>query len=162
MSGRIDWNIVTLGRLAGLGIIVAGIILAALDASALSDAFVGSHAKVRYFLHDATGFAWKGGLVFAAAEIADRFGWGGRRWIDWQGTRLLHLLGLAVIVVGIGATVWDMNVLPGGNLSTLTRIYLRSIIGALWSGGVLLLAAAIADRIGWPDSNNELAAEAPA
>jgi hypothetical protein len=79
MSGRIDWNIVTLGRVLGVVIIVLGIFLAALDATALRNSnfsSLGSHYRLRFFLHGVIDYLWRGGLVIVAAEIAARLGWG--------------------------------------------------------------------------------------
>jgi hypothetical protein len=83
---RIDWNVVTLLRIIGVAIIVVGVVLAALDASAIDNALTNGtlgfrsarlhHAPMRTFLREAIDYVWKGGLVLVAAEIADRLGWG--------------------------------------------------------------------------------------
>ena len=165
---EIDWDIATGGRLAGVAIVIAGIVLAALDASAfdLSRARgVDSYFRFRYFLHYSLQFAWKGGLVFAGAGLVDRFGWGGRKWIDWHDTQLLRWLGLAIAVIGISVTVWDLAELNGVDTSTTIRLLSQAVIAAAWQGGMLVLAAEVADRVGWrgrEDAPEEVAAEVPA
>ena len=56
MNWKIDWNIVTLGRVAGIMIMIVGIVLAALDASAGADYGQGSHYKLRAFFHESIEF----------------------------------------------------------------------------------------------------------
>jgi hypothetical protein len=163
---EIDWNIATLGRLFGITIIIAGIVLSALDASAFTlspSSGADSYFRFRFFLAYSIGFAWKGGLVFAGAELADRFGWGGRTRLDWHGPRLLRLLGLAVTAVGIGVSVWNVAALSDIGASLVIRVITHGVIGSLWQGGMLVLAAELADRIGWPGGDTqETVAELPA
>jgi hypothetical protein len=163
----IEWDIPTLGRLAGIAIIVAGIVLAMLDASAFdlrSTSGVGGWFRFRYFMLEATGFVWQGGLVFAAAEIADRLGLGGRGTFDWQGVRVLALLGVAVFVITTVLSTWNVVVdVSELSASETARVLMSSVIRAAWRGGILIVAAALADRIGWPEESGEdSAAEAPA
>lgn len=143
---RSDLNIFTLGRLAGLAIFVAGVILAMLDASA-TGRLAGSHGELRYFLTEAIGYAWKGGLLFAVAELASRFGWGGREKFDWQGVRVLRWLGMVVLVVGVGLAVWNARETQHISDSAVFRLFARNVIGALWDGAVLLVAAALLDNV---------------
>ena len=163
---EIDWNIATLGRLFGITIIIAGIVLSALDASAFNfgaPSGAGSYFRFRFFLGYSIGFVWKGGLVFAGAEIADRFGWGGRGAINWHGTRVLRLLGLAVTAVGIGVSVWNVTAASDIGASLVIRVIMHGVVGSLWQGGMLVLAAELADRIGWPGGDTqETVAELPA
>jgi len=155
---RSDLNIVTLGRLAAVGMLVAGIILAMLDASAQGH-LVGSHGELRYFLAEATGYAWKAGLLFAAAELAGRFGWGREEKFDWHGVRVLYALGLAVLVTSSVLSVWNVRGLHASN-SAIVRLEIHSLIGAFWSGGVLLLAAALLDNVDWNDREADVPDEA--
>ena len=165
---EIDWDIAMLGRVAGIAIITAGVVLAALDASAFD---LGrprggdSSFRFRYFLADSLQFAWKGGLVFAGARLVDRFGWGGRGRIDWHDTQLLRRLGIAIATIGISVTVWNLVELNAPDASSTSRLFIQGVIAAAWQGGMLVLAAEVAERVGWrgrEDGPEEVAAEVPA
>jgi len=162
----IEWNIVTLGRLAAIGIVVAGVVLAALDASAfnLGPAHGDRWFRFRYFLGGAIGYAWLGGLIFAVAEIASRLGWPEREAFGWRGRQVLIYVGLLVTIAGIALNAWSVyQERHFASVSDLTRVHMHSVITSFWEGSVLLLAAAIADRISWTDATEEEPAlEAPA
>jgi multisubunit Na+/H+ antiporter MnhG subunit len=160
MNWKIDWNIVTLGRVIGVAIIIVGVVLAALDASASPDYSLGAHYKLRQFLNEAITFVWEGGLVIVAAEIADRFGWGSAvaNGIDWNVTGLIKVLGVAIIVVGTIVAFWDVNALNGAHrikFSQSNRIFLREAIEVFFEGSLVIVLACIADRIGWGRGDEE-------
>jgi uncharacterized membrane protein len=155
MNWKIDWNIVTLGRVLGLAIVIVGVVLAALDASASTNvAAQGSHYKLREFFHDAIHFVWYGGLVIALAEVADRMGWGSSvaDGIDWNISGLIKVLGVAIIVVGAIVALWDVRALHGAHrlsFSQSSRYFLRLAIEYAFEGGLVIVLAGVADRIGW-------------
>jgi uncharacterized membrane protein len=170
MNWKIEWNVVTLGRVLGVLIIIVGIVLAALDASATGGGLsYGSHDKLRDFFHEAIQFVWYGGLVIALAEVADRMGWGSSaaHGIDWNVTTLLKALGVAIIVVGTIVTAWDVQALqgppssiafssspglvPGLSFSESSRYFVRLAIEYGFDGGLVVLLAGAADRMGWGD-----------
>jgi hypothetical protein len=80
VSMKIDWNVVTLGRVLGIAIILVGIVLAAWNARALHYPveYNGEHYKIRYFFSASIEYVWRGGFLLVAAEVADRLGWGTR------------------------------------------------------------------------------------
>ena len=159
-------NILTQGRLLAVAIIVAGVALSAWNASA-NEAYLGfglPHYKLRFFFNEALNYTWLGGLLLALAEIAARFGDeepSGR--VDWKLTTLVRVLGATVILGGISLTVWDARSVPGGPILFLRnsvapgskRAITRSAIEYAWQGGLLILAAEIADRLSWRSRDDE-------
>ncbi len=164
MRGRIDWrnywNVVTLGRLIGLAIIVVGIVLAAFDASAAPDVGQGSHYELRFFIRSAVGYVWQGGLVLVVAEIGDRFGWGAPSGtIDWNAIVLLKLIGVAVIVVGILLTLWDVKAIHDahdGGVGQMSRYFVRGAIYYVFDGALVVLLAEVANRMDWRSHDDDV------
>ncbi len=74
---QINWDVVTLGRVLGIAIIVAGTALVAWEASTFPDNLLNqdSNQEWRYFLQRVLSYLGSGGLLIVAAEIADRLGW---------------------------------------------------------------------------------------
>lgn len=66
-----QYNIAMIGRWAGLGIIVVGVIFSIWGATDLGD-FAGGDDKFRYFVTQSLSYIAFGGLVYLAAEILDR------------------------------------------------------------------------------------------
>jgi hypothetical protein len=166
-----DWNIATVGRLLAVAIIVVGIALSAWDAGAVSANTGIPHYKLRSFFSESLQYIWLGGLLLAIAEIANRFGSGpATGGVDWNVATLLRVLGVAVIVGGIGLSVWDGRIGLSGTFafsrnsvySGSKRAITRSAIEYAWQGGLLVLAAEVADRIGWGRGEEAPAEEGPA
>jgi hypothetical protein len=161
-----DWNIATVGRLLAVAIIVVGVALSAWDAGAVSANTGIPHYKLRSFFSESLQYIWLGGLLLAIAEIAARFGSvPAARRVDWNLTTLLRVLGVAIILGGISLTVWGGRIgLSGafdfsGNsvYSGSKRAITRRAIEYAWQGGLLIVAAEIADRLGWGRGEDELA-----
>jgi hypothetical protein len=69
---RVD--LVLLGRLAGLGIIVAGIMLAVWELADVPGPF-WTKDSFQFLLYNVLSYVGTGGLLILAAEIADRLTW---------------------------------------------------------------------------------------
>ena len=67
--------------------------------------------------------------------------------------------GIMVILVGIGLSAW--NVLDFGDIGfrggndVKIRYFLQSVLSYVASGGLLVLAAEVADRLGWGEVSSE-------
>jgi hypothetical protein len=146
---RIDLDIVLLGRLLGVAIIIAGIVSTALDASANGGiGGPGRHAQLREFLLSVPFLVWFGGILIAGAEITDRVmirDRAGR--IDWNVIGLVNVLGVAIIAVGLSATVWNLRV-EHSSFSRSLRYFLRLAIQYVFEGGLLFVLAGLATHIG--------------
>jgi len=159
-------NIATLGRLLAVAVIIAGIALSVWNASAWDATGGLPHEKLRLFSSDALSYIWLGGLLLAVAEIAGRLGAipeDGR--IDWRVPTLLRVLGLTVIAGGIGLTVWNARSVPHGFTLYPKSVYFgskralaRDALEFAWRGGLLIVAAELADRLGWGGQSED---EAP-
>jgi len=71
------WNIVGLGRAAGIIVIVAGLGLSAwnvLDVDNFGSQRL-TEVRIRFFLQGVISYIASGGLLILAAEVADRLGW---------------------------------------------------------------------------------------
>lgn len=166
-------NVVLSGRLLGAAIIVVGILLAAMTAIDL-DAYqaYGDHARLRYFIREALTYLWSGGLVLVVAELVARVGGeDAAPWpVDWNIVDLVRALGAAIVVGGLLVSIWDVwsfNAFGEDSLALVSRAprtaydsfryVLRDMLQSyLWQGGLLILLAALADRLG-PDSGNAMA-----
>ena len=67
------WDIATLGRVAGLTIIVVGVVLATWELSGYPDG-LPTDDRVRFFLRSVLSWGASGMFVIMAAEIAHRVG----------------------------------------------------------------------------------------
>ena len=67
------WDIAILGRVAGLTIIVVGVVLATWELSGYPDG-LPTDDRVRFFLRSVLSWGASGTLVIMAAEIAHRVG----------------------------------------------------------------------------------------
>jgi hypothetical protein len=160
-------NIATLGRLLAAAVIIAGIGLSVWDAIEVPGGFLPRHYKLRFFFGESLEYIWLGGLLLAVAEIAGRLGAkpeGGR--IDWRVPTLLRVLGLTIIAGGIGLVVWNARSVPPVlsllsfttvNNSGWKRAAARSALEFAWRGGLLIVAAALAERLGWRGGEEERA-----
>lgn len=158
-----SWNMVAFGRLLAVAVIVSGVVLSILDTRSL-DAYGIPHYQLRSFFNESLNYIWLGGLLLALAELGARFGRdepSGR--VDWKLTTLVRVLGATVIAGGISLAVWNARSIPAGNAirgnavlgfssyfqSGSKRTITREAIEYAWHGGLLILAAEIADRLGW-------------
>jgi hypothetical protein len=61
--------------------------------------------------------------------------------------------GTVIIFVGLGLTIWEIADFDSGISGDLgeyrARFFIRSMLSYLASGGLLIIAAEIADRLGW-------------
>jgi hypothetical protein len=161
-----DWNIATVGRLLAVAIIVVGVALSAWDAGAVSANTGIPHYKLRSFFSESLQYIWLGGLLLAIAEIAGGLGTmpeDGR--IDWRVPTLLRVLGLTVIAGGIGLAVWNGRSVaigftlysPSSAYSGSKRAVARNALEFAWRGGLLIVAAELADRLGWAGQSEDKA-----
>jgi hypothetical protein len=168
------WSVIVAGRLLALGVaVVAGTILTALDARELGGSGVIPHYQLRWFIGGALEYVWLGSTLLVLAEIAARFGPESQTArFDWNLTDLVRAMALLVLGGGIGLAVWGaMTRLPDnidffGNspspyfLSKRAAAHLA--LDYAWRAGFLLLAAEIADRLGWRYAGEEDPLEEPA
>jgi hypothetical protein len=78
---------------------------------------------------------------------------------------LARALGIAIILIGIAVAAWDAIELNEGNYSNFGsagqfRYFLREAIQFTSAGGLVLVGAEIADRLGWGPANDVPAEEA--
>jgi len=183
---RAGWwqDTVTLGRLIAMTVIVLGGALAvwnAMDFGNSNDDIYGPHYALRTALPQVLTFVWYGGLVLIVAEIvsAVRGDDPNARLINWQIPQLTCVLAAVIVVGGTAVTIWNIQAMhdvyesgagfldlfssdPGRTASDDIRYLLEAVLQTyLWQGGLLILLAALADRIGWRATNNSEAALAP-
>lgn len=70
-------------------------------------------------------------------------------WDKWDIVALGRSAGALVIVVGIIVSGWIALDDPEGFTSFSARAFLLSVLNYTWTGGMLILVAEIAERLGW-------------
>jgi hypothetical protein len=172
MTSRIDWNwtqnIVSFGRLLGAAIIVLGVLLAAWNATDVNEAArLGSYAALRGFIQESLLYIWYGGLVLIVAEIVGAVGGNDLALgqINWNVPDLTRVIAAIILVAGTVVIVWDIYAMRDGvsaflgvgsftqgelSISESIRYFLQlELRQYLWHAGLLVLLAALADRIRW-------------
>jgi hypothetical protein len=149
-----EWrrDIVTAGRLLGLGVIVIGIGLAFWNATDVGEVRrEGSYPAFRSFVAESLEYLWYGGLVLIVTEIVGAVG--GDRLdlpprIRWTVPEMTTAIAGLLLVVGTLVTLWDIRELDEPAFSESVRYFLENAITQhLWRGGMLIALAALAEYI---------------
>jgi hypothetical protein len=147
-----------------------------------NDDLYGPHYALRTALPQVLTFVWYGGLVLIVAEIVSAVRGDDLQvgLINWQIPQLTRVLAAVIIVGGTAVTIWDVQAMhdvyesstgflhvfapgPGRTASDDIRYFLEAVLQTyLWQGGLLILLAALADRLVLRTANEALARPARA
>lgn len=162
-------NIVLVGRLVGVGIIFAGIGLAAWDEIESyrlvgDDGFLtfglSKSSAVRDFLDASLNWVYRGLIVVAGAEIVHQLRRGrGRAAATLDVIALCRVAGTVMIFAGPALSIWDIieenrrGYWENAVTFVQARAFLRDVLHWLFAGLLIVVAAGIADRLrqrgGW-------------
>jgi len=73
------------------------------------------------------------------------------REIDWDIVTLGRVVGIAIIIVGIVLAALNANAGTdyGQGSHYKLRAFFHGVVDYLWRGGLIIVAAEVAERIGW-------------